>query len=93
MLAVFGGVDGRCDMRSYSSSNSVHSVAVCVVVYKLHMGCIRSINSVHITYSVNTLWLLSRLPFDSRWNVLILIFLILSSQPVFLNRSHKKCDP
>lgn len=44
MLAVSGGVYGRCDMKSYSSSNSVHSVAVCIVVYEVHMGCIHSIN-------------------------------------------------
>jgi len=45
VLADSVGVDGRCDMKSYSSSNSVHSVAVCVVVCELHMGCIHSINS------------------------------------------------
>jgi len=45
VLAMSGGVDGRCDMKSYSSSNSVHSVAICVVVYELRMGCIHSIDS------------------------------------------------
>ena len=45
MLVISGVVDGRCDMKPYSSSNGVHLVAVCVVVYELHMGCIHSSDS------------------------------------------------
>jgi len=45
VLVISGGVDGRCDKKSYGSSNSVHLLAVCVVVYELHVGCIHSINS------------------------------------------------